>query len=251
MNISGLTDSPVTTTKNKYLYNGKEMQDDFGLNWLDYGARFYDAQIGRWHSQDNYSEEFSYATPYSYVLNEPISYLDPDGNFRFKFVARLYSFVHGGEVLQSKKSGEYFVGRQVKYTGPGNGAAYKRAFNWAGDGEAEVQEQQKNAAPPPKAIDLMPGGSGMQPFCPECPPPTAGPSMGDPGYQSYRLGVIIFHKSFHKNMESEKEKAKEMQKSKDKGNKKDESKLNSEINMDKDNIYRNNKKENNEDKNIR
>ncbi|MFW5757898.1 MAG: RHS repeat-associated core domain-containing protein [Bacteroidota bacterium] len=37
---------------NRYLYNGNELQDDFGLDWYDYGARFYDGQIGRFHSVD-------------------------------------------------------------------------------------------------------------------------------------------------------------------------------------------------------
>jgi len=62
----------------KYLYNGKEEQDATG--WLDYGARMYDAGLGRFFIQDRFAEKYFDNTPYHYGLNDPISNIDINGD---------------------------------------------------------------------------------------------------------------------------------------------------------------------------
>lgn len=73
-------DNPLDErTKNKYQYNSKEFQNDFNLQWYDYGARFYDPQLGRWHVIDPLAEKNSDFSPYVYCDNNPVKLIDPNG----------------------------------------------------------------------------------------------------------------------------------------------------------------------------
>lgn len=59
-----------------YKYNGKEWQDELGLNWYSYGFRMYDPALGRFPSMDPISSQFPHVSPYNYAENEPVSSID-------------------------------------------------------------------------------------------------------------------------------------------------------------------------------
>ena len=67
------------STANKYGYQSKELQEELGLEWHDFGARNYDASLGRWMNLDPLSDKYESVSPYNFVLNNPMIHTDPDG----------------------------------------------------------------------------------------------------------------------------------------------------------------------------
>ena len=62
-----------------YKYNGKVLDRINGLDWYDYGARNYDAALGRWHVVDPLAEKYYNVSPYAYCGNNPMNRIDPNG----------------------------------------------------------------------------------------------------------------------------------------------------------------------------
>ena len=96
---------------NKYGYNGKELQTDFGLDWNHHQWRFYDPSVARWWVTDPMSEQKGQMSfsPYHFAYNNPISFADPLGLYGSKGKAermRERAQKNGadvGEVYQSGK----------------------------------------------------------------------------------------------------------------------------------------------------
>jgi RHS repeat-associated protein len=63
-----------------YKYNGKELDRKGGLDWYDYGARHYDAALGRFMTVDRFSEKYVSLSPYQYGANNPVNNLDINGD---------------------------------------------------------------------------------------------------------------------------------------------------------------------------
>src|SRR5690606_29100949 len=71
----------VNGVENKYkTYQGKEIEEDLGLNTLAFGWRDYDPAIARFNKIDRFAEKYEDLTPYHFTANNPLTYLEINGD---------------------------------------------------------------------------------------------------------------------------------------------------------------------------
>lgn len=103
-----------TNTGQPYKYNGKELDTKHGLNWYDYGARHYDAALGRWHAVDPMAEKYDRMSPYVYCGNNPVNGIDPNGMDWYQNNETKYYTWHKGE---EQREGYTYIGSKGSVLG--------------------------------------------------------------------------------------------------------------------------------------
>ena len=91
-----------STTNYRYGFNGKEEDDEVkgDGNSLDFGARIYDGRLGRWLSTDLITKPF--ISPYNYSSNNPVNYLDPNGEDNIHFIYLISRTYVNGKLIYAK-----------------------------------------------------------------------------------------------------------------------------------------------------
>ncbi|MBP2834253.1 RHS repeat-associated core domain-containing protein, partial [Aquimarina sp. U1-2] len=93
--------SLISGNVHPYGFNGKEEQKELGLEWLDFGARNYDAALGRWMNIDPLAESMRRHSPYNYAFDNPVYYMDPDG-----MVAMAFDWINNGDGTYTAEAGD-------------------------------------------------------------------------------------------------------------------------------------------------
>ena len=122
---------------NRYLYSGKESQSFANINYLDYGARMCDPELGRWFNNGPLAEKYYTMSPYVYCANNPIRFIDPDGMDIFRFDEET-----GEMILEVQTDDDYDQIGKFKYDKETK--TYKLKTNRKGKAKTKIDKIEKN-----------------------------------------------------------------------------------------------------------
>uniref|UniRef100_UPI0032B4C9CF RHS repeat domain-containing protein n=1 Tax=Flavobacterium adhaerens TaxID=3149043 RepID=UPI0032B4C9CF len=112
----GLKQEGYNTAKNstndglKYKYNGKELQDELGLNVTAMDFRQYDNALGRFNSIDALSEMSFSTSPFAFARNNPVFWMDPSGLLSQEFINSLWNNSNNssGKTVWTNTGGSFY-----------------------------------------------------------------------------------------------------------------------------------------------
>jgi RHS repeat-associated protein len=138
----------LITSTNRWGFNGKEKQTIRGLNFLDYGARMFDDFLGRWFVIDRFAEKYYSLSPYCYAANNPIRYIDLNGD-SISIVHRTGFLGLGKKETLTYNSGDLYKADGSAYTGKIKGylksvVGALSSLNATTEGAALVSELQNS-----------------------------------------------------------------------------------------------------------
>ncbi len=100
------------TWNTPYLFNGKELDEETGLYY--YGARYYNPRVSQWLSVDPLAEKYPSHSPYNYTLNNPVKFVDLDGEDIFiTDGTNTYRYINGQLQAQGENGWKNISGKEL------------------------------------------------------------------------------------------------------------------------------------------